>query len=274
MRRLLYVNSALVLVIGIPLYLLSDQTDTYFAWTIHPPLTAAVLGAGYWASFALELLSARERLWARTRVAVPAVLLFSTLTLAITLVHAERFHFHDPRLITRAGTWGWLIVYVTVPIAMSWLLIAQLRQARPDPARVAPLAAWVRIVLTLQAAVMLGVGLPMLLVPTVIHGGWPWALTPLTSRAIGAWAIGIGIIAAHAMWENDWWRLRPMMASYTMLGVLQLTAVLRYRTDLDWSRAAAMVYVCFLATILLLGAYGWWKTQRADQAEQLTGGSV
>jgi hypothetical protein len=32
----------------------------------------------------LELLSARERLWARTRVAVPAVLLFSTLTLAIT----------------------------------------------------------------------------------------------------------------------------------------------------------------------------------------------
>jgi hypothetical protein len=43
------------------------------------PLTAAVLGAGYWASFALELLSARERHWARTRVAVPAVLLFSTL---------------------------------------------------------------------------------------------------------------------------------------------------------------------------------------------------
>jgi hypothetical protein len=85
MRRLLYVDSALVLVIGIPLYLLSDHTDTSFAWTIHPPLTAAVLGAGYWASFALELGSARERLWARTRVAVPAVLLFSTLTLAITL---------------------------------------------------------------------------------------------------------------------------------------------------------------------------------------------
>ena len=92
MRRLLYVNSALVLVIGIPLYVLSDQTDTYFAWTIHPPLTAAVLGAGYWASFVLELLSARERLWARTRLAVPAVLVFSTLTLAITLVHDDSSH--------------------------------------------------------------------------------------------------------------------------------------------------------------------------------------
>lgn len=267
MRRLLYVNSALVLVIGIPLYVLSDQTDTYFAWTIHPPLTAAVLGAGYWASFVLELLSARERLWARTRLAVPAVLVFSTLTLAITLVYAGRFHFHSPQLITRAGTWGWLLVYVSVPVAMSWLLVAQLRQARPDPARVAPLAAWVRIVLVVQAAVMLVVGLLLLLAPTVLHGAWPWQLTPLTSRAIGAWAIGIGIIAAHASWENDWWRLRPMMASYTLLGVLQLTAVLRYRTDLDGSRAAAVGYVCFLATILLLGGYGWSKTQRAHQAQ-------
>jgi hypothetical protein len=270
MRRLLYVNSALVLVIGIPLYLLSDQTDTWFAWTIHPPLTAAVLGAGYWASFVLELLSARERRWARTRVAVPAVLLFSTLTLAITLLHADRFHFRSPQLVTRAGTWGWLLVYVSVPVAMSWLLVAQLRQARPDPARAAPLPSWARVVLALQAAVMLLVGLPMLLVPTVLLGGWPWALTPLTGRAIGAWAIGIGTIAAHAAWENDWWRLRPMMLSYTLLGLLQLTSVLRYPTDLDWSRPAAVVYVCFLASILLLGGYGCWQTGRAYQAGRLT----
>jgi hypothetical protein len=42
-------------------------------------------------------------------VAVPAVLLFSTLTLAVTPLHADRFHFHSPRsprLVTRAGTWG------------------------------------------------------------------------------------------------------------------------------------------------------------------------
>ena len=61
-----------------------------------------------------------------------------------------------------------------------------------------------------------------------------------------------------------------MMASYTVLGGLQLTAVWGYRTDLDGSRAAAVGYVCFLATILLLGGYGWWKTQRAHQAKQLT----
>ena len=266
MRRLLYLNSVLVLVIGFPLYLLSERTDSWFAWTINPPLTAAALGAGYWASFVLELLSARERLWARTRVAVPAVLLFSTLTLAVTLLHADRFHFHSPRLITRAGTWVWLGVYVSVPLAMSWLLVAQQRQARPDPARVAPLAPWARVVLALQAAVMLGVGVPMLLVPRAMLGAWPWELTPLTSRAIGAWAVGIGTIAAHAAWENDWWRLRPTMLSYTLLGVLQVSSVLRYPADLDRSRLAAVVYVLFLATILLLGGYGCWKTRHARRA--------
>ena len=112
---------------------------------------------------------------------------------------------------------------------------------------------------------MLGVGLPLLLAPTVMFGVWPWALTELTGRAIGSWAVGIGTIAAHAAWENDWWRLRPMMASYTALGVLQLTAVLRYATDLDWSRTAAVVYVCLLATILLLGGYGWRETERTQR---------
>jgi hypothetical protein len=149
---------------------------------------------------------------------------------------------------------------------MSWLLVAQQRQAQPDPARVAPLASWARVVLALQAAVMLVLGVLMLLVPQAMLGAWPWELTPLTSRAIGAWAIGIGTIAAHAAWENDWWRLRPMMLSYTLLGLLQITSVLRYPTDFDWSRVAGVVYVLFLATILLLGGYGWWKTQRARQA--------
>jgi hypothetical protein len=112
---------------------------------------------------------------------------------------------------------------------------------------------------------MLLVGTIMLLVPRAVLGGWPWELTSLTCRAIGAWAIGIGTIAAQAAWENDWWRLRPMMLSYTVLGLLQIITVLRYPADLDWNQPAAAPYVFFLATILLLGGYGWWKTRRVYQ---------
>jgi uncharacterized integral membrane protein len=64
MRTLLLVASVLVFIIGIPLFLLSGQTDRYFAWTISVPLTAAFLGAAYWSSFLIEFMASRERVWA------------------------------------------------------------------------------------------------------------------------------------------------------------------------------------------------------------------
>ena len=45
MRAMLWAASLLVLLAGVPLFLGSEQTDLYFAWTIMPPLTAAFLGA-------------------------------------------------------------------------------------------------------------------------------------------------------------------------------------------------------------------------------------
>ena len=72
MRGLLVAASVLVFLAGFQLFILTEQTEHYFAWTIQPPLTAAFLGAGYWSSFLLEFLASRERIWARARVAVPA----------------------------------------------------------------------------------------------------------------------------------------------------------------------------------------------------------
>ena len=100
MRVMLLAASFLVLLSGILLYVLSEQTDKYFAWTINPPLTAAFLGAGYWASFILEFLSAREQSWEKARIAVPAVALFTLLTLIVTLIHLDKFHLNSPVFIT------------------------------------------------------------------------------------------------------------------------------------------------------------------------------
>ena len=92
-----------------------------------PPLTAAFLGAAYLSAFVIEFLSARETLWARARIAVPAVLLFTILTLVATILHIDKFHFGGEfRLITQAGTWVWMLVYAIVPVAMSVLLVQQL----------------------------------------------------------------------------------------------------------------------------------------------------
>lgn len=99
-----------VFIIGIPLFLLSEQTQQYFAWTIVALLTAAFLGAAYWSSCLLEWMASREKRWSNARIAVPAVLLFTALTLGVTLLHLDRFHLYDEVFITKFIAWV-VVVY-------------------------------------------------------------------------------------------------------------------------------------------------------------------
>jgi hypothetical protein len=57
-------GSILVFLVGVQLFILTERTDRYFAWTVEPPLTAAALGGAYWASSIMELLASRQPTWA------------------------------------------------------------------------------------------------------------------------------------------------------------------------------------------------------------------
>jgi hypothetical protein len=61
----LYVLTALTFFAGTQLFVLSDHTDRFFSWTIEPPLTAAFLGAAYWAACVLLAPAARAHCAAR-----------------------------------------------------------------------------------------------------------------------------------------------------------------------------------------------------------------
>ena len=198
MKWLLYIASVLVLLIGLTLFLFPGRTDTLFSWTVNRPLTAAFLGAAYLAAFVLEFLSARESLWARARVAVPAVLLFTILTLVATLLHIGKFHFGPAfSLFTQAGTWVWLLVYAIVPVTMSVLLVLQPRVPGIDPPRHAPMPGWIRLAFSFQAAVMLLLGITLFIVPKqTADVFWPWLLSPLTGRAMGPGSWGSGWLPA------------------------------------------------------------------------------
>jgi hypothetical protein len=79
-------------------------------------------------------------------------------------------------------------------------------------------------------------------------------LTPLTGRAVGAWVFSIGVAAAHSVRENDLIRMRPAALSYLALGVLELIAMARYRNTVLWEEPQTVVYVVFLAGMLVVGA--------------------
>src|SRR5215472_13734615 len=124
MRWLLFTAAVLVLLAGLQLFVFTGRTGTFFAWTITNPLAAASLGAAYWASVAIEALAGRQALWANARIAVPAVFVFTVLTLAATLAHLGQLHLGSQFAIgTQVITLAWIAIYVLVPALMLILLL-------------------------------------------------------------------------------------------------------------------------------------------------------
>jgi hypothetical protein len=255
MRAMFVVSCVTVSLAGFQLFVLSEYTDRFFAWTIDIPLTAAFLGASYWGSFALVFVASRQHTWAR--VAVPGVWLFTVLTLLATLIHIDLF-----RMDSVFG-WAWLIVYLVVPLGYGVFWVRQLRIAGGDPPRQAPLPTWLRFVLGVQAAIMLIWGTALFLVPQTMAALWPWALTPLTGQAVGAWLIGVGVTAAQMCWENDFGCVYAGMVGYAVLGALHLLALARYvGGTVDWSEAGGWIYLLFVLSVLSVGLYGWLGARR------------
>jgi hypothetical protein len=263
-RVLLLVAALLVFLAGVQLFVFPLRTAEYFAWTIDAPMTAVFLGASYWSAVGLELTAARAERWAAARIAIPAVFVFTVLTLVVTLVHLDRFHLQsDLGAGTRAVTWAWLAVYAIVPVLMVVALVRQraMSTAVPTPGGLPSL---VRVALAALAVGLLGMGAALLIDPAWADGAWPWPLTPLTARAIGAWLVGLGTAVLHAWLLDDRPSLRPLAITGVLFGVLQTVALVRHGDQLDWDSAAAFGYCIALAVITAVSLWALWP-RRAER---------
>jgi hypothetical protein len=257
MRRLLYVAAALVFLAGVPLFVFPTRTDPYFAWTIDSRMTAVFLGAAYWSAIGLELGAARAATWARARIAVPAVFVFTTLTLVVSLVHLHKLHVHLHHHEPASGrlvAWVWLAIYALVPILMAigWVAQHQHSTSVPPPSG---LPTTIRVTLVGLAVVLLANGAAMMVSPGWAHRAWPWALTPITRGAIGAWLIGLGVAAGHAWLIDDMPSLRPLGLTGVTFGLLQAVALARYGNELAWTTTSATAYLAILAALTTVS--GW-----------------
>lgn len=253
-RALLVAFGVLTLLAVAALFVRPETTDRFFAWTIKPPLTAAFLGAAYAAGCTLVVLSLRASAWVHARASIVTILVFTVLTLYATLAHLDRFHLGVDDTFARGAAWFWLGVYVVVPVVLVVLLVLQARASGTHPARERPLPRWLAVALALQAAVLLVVG-GLLFVRPGLLAAWPWPLTPLTSRAVGAWLISFGVAAGAALVENDLARLRVPAIAYLVFALAELVALLRFAGDLRWG-AAAWTYLAFLVFVGATAAAG------------------
>jgi hypothetical protein len=261
LRRFYYVAIVLVTSVGVFTFVLSESTHRLFAWPINPPLTPAFLGANYWAAFFLALLSAREHVWGRARITYAVSVVFTSLTLLATLLHLDKFQFD------KAKGWLWVVVYTVVPPWLVLMLPLQLREPGVEPPRAAPIERWLLPVVAVQAVVVLVIGVALWVAPSSANSLWPWPLTPLTARAVGAWLLALAAGLAVTIWERDWLRVRVAVLTFAAMPILQFVALARFSGTLSWGGAGAWLYVAFLLGILFFGLLGIRRTRLAPREE-------
>ena len=96
----------------------------------------------------------------------------------------------------------------------------------------------------------------LVIAPTDADSLWPWTLTPLTGRAVGAFVLATGVSALLGVRENDWARVSPALMAYGLLGSVQLIALARYSDEPNWEEPTAWNYVLYVLSILVTGAAG------------------
>ena len=258
LRVVLYVFAGLAAIAGFLLFPLAEETDRFFSWTIQPPLTAAFMGAAYWAAFVLIGSAARSSTWEEARPALVPVTTIALLLLVATLIHLDKFD------LDSLFGWFWLIVYCAVPPVMALLAWRQAQNVPGDLVPGHPVPAPLRAALLLQAAVMGALGVVMFAEPSTAADLWPWMLTPLTARAVSAFLIGFAAAALYAVVENRLERFAGAAYAYATLGLLELFAVAVFGDDLGGT-VRDTLYVAFVSSVLLVGISGSLAIRRLQR---------
>jgi hypothetical protein len=225
-----------------------ERTETLWAWTIQPPLTAMLLGSAYVGGgyfFARVLFGAP---WERVVAGFPPVMLFVWMAAIASALHLDRFH--DDSLPFAA----WAALYVVTPFGVPLLY---LRNRRPLVGP--PLARATRIALGAAGAAIVAACLVLLVVPDLAIDNWPYTLTPLTARITAAVLALYGSVWLSVALHGTATAARIPLQSLALGLLVLIVAVTRGEEAVDWGNALAPVLLAVAAAMAAVSALLAWK---------------
>ncbi len=228
------------------LYFFPGDTQRLWAWTVRPTMMPMVMGAGYIGGgyfFVRAIVAAR---WHEITVGFLPVTTFASSMLLATLLHLDRFNQTSPAF------WVWLIIYLTTPFLVfaTWLRNRRTDSGALGPGDV-PIPSTVRAILGTAGGLVLGTGVVLFLLPTVMIGLWPWTLTPLTAQVMGGWFALPGVFGLTMARDGRWSAARIALQSQAFSIVLLLIAVARAWPEFDPAKVTTYLFVGGMAVLLV-----------------------
>jgi hypothetical protein len=246
-RAFLWVATPLAFLGGMQVTLLAEHTETYWAWTIALPITAIFIGASFGATAVLFAWGLQQREWIRVRAVVSGGPFVTVGLLVATLQHVSEFH----------GAVGviWVEAYVFAVPAFFAAAVQQLMVPGRDRRVEEQMPSRLRVVLGLQALVMLAWGILLFARSHDAGAVWAWPLAPLAAQATAAWLLGIGGSAAYISVRGDRADMPGAALSYIVLGTIWIGGAIfaggAFHNDLD-----AVLYIAFAVSVVFVGVVG------------------
>lgn len=243
------------------LYGMPDRTTEFFAWTIRPEMTPIIMGAGYGAGvyFFYRVASVDE--WHSVAPVFLGITTFTWAMAVATVLHWANFN-HDHHTFVL-----WVVLYAVTPLLVPavWAI-----NRRTDPGAgsdsgagsgggsatgprlpqvVRYLGGGLGVVVTLSAVALF-------VVPDLMIGAWPWAVSPFTARILAGWFALFGVVNAVVVLDPRWSAARILVESQLIGFGLVLVGVVRVWENFDQSNVLTWGVVggmaLYLGSILVL----------------------
>ena len=235
-----------LVVAWIILYLLPQRTGELFAWPIKPSMTAMMLGAAYLGGvyFFARVVFAKQ--WHAIKAGFLPVTLFASLLGIATILHWDKFT-HD-----HISFFTWTLLYFTTPFLVfgTWWF-----NRRTDPRILdtndIPVPNWMRWLLGIAGAITLAISLLLFLLPQLMIGIWPWTLTPLTARVMGAMFALPGLVGLGIASDRRWSAARIILQAQAFSIGLILIAAVRSWSDFNPTSISTWLFIGGLSALLI-----------------------
>jgi len=225
------------------LYPFPHDSGRLFAWPVRPTLTPMILASVYLGGAYFFLRAAMAEQWHTVKGGFVPVGTFATLMGVATILHWGKFtHSH-------VAFWLWAGLYFTTPLLVFGVWWANRR--RDVSAAGAELLVPVRVsrVIAVLGALSVLTALFLFVFPGRAVAIWPWMLTPLTARVMGAiFALGIAGLGAPA--DRRWSSARILLQVAALMLALILAAGVRASGELDPSNAMTWLIGFGFAAVL------------------------